>query len=47
MVLAKRVECMRSGRPPPYSSAWISAIAAFGGPLSRGIAQVWGSASLS
>jgi hypothetical protein len=38
---------MRSARPPPYSSAWISTIAAFGGPDMRGMAQVWGSASFS
>ena len=25
----------RSGRPPPYSSAWISTSAAFGAPLRR------------
>ena len=38
-----------SGRraPPPYSSAWISTSAAFGGPHSRGSAHECGSASLS
>ncbi len=38
---------MRSGRPPPYSSAWISTSAAFGGPDRRGRAQECGSASFS
>ena len=38
---------LRPARPPPYSSAWISTIAAFGAPHSRGSAHECGSASLS
>ena len=47
MVTANIRECMRSNRPPPYSSAWISTIAAFAGPSIRGSAKVCGSASIS
>ena len=47
MERANIVAWMRSGLPPPYSSAWISTSAAFGGPLSRGSAHECGSASLS
>ena len=38
--------CMRSAEPPPYSSAWISTIAALARPESRGMAKVCGSPSL-
>jgi hypothetical protein len=38
--------CMRSADPPPYSSAWISTIADFAFPASRGIANECGSPSL-
>ena len=47
IVRAKSRECIRSGRPEPYSSNWTSSSAAFGAPSSRGIAQLWGSASFS
>ena len=47
MERANIVAWIRSGLPPPYSSAWISTSAAFGGPLSRGSAHECGSASFS
>src|SRR5450759_2630272 len=44
MVSAKRVECMLAARPEPYSSYWISTMAALASPHSLGMAKVCGSA---
>ena len=39
MVWANSVECMAGSRPPPYSSHWISTMAALDRPARRGMAH--------